>query len=113
MVRYDAFWGARMTREQDYDVDIDNALNNIRNQVHELKKKISLANQQIELHPIGELAEVIREHRNNQQLSLGDLSDLSGVSYRTLIKLEKGHPGVKLDTVLDVSRALGLKLWIG
>lgn len=63
--------------------------------------------------PIDETADIIRKERKKQNLTLKGLSELSDISYATLIKIESGDDGIKLKTIKQVAKTLGLKLWIG
>ena len=93
--------------------NIDNLLNEVRARYDHARKKASLAEQSISFAPISEAGERIRVERKKQRMTLNELCELSGVAYATLSKIERGHPGVRLDSLEGVSRALGLKLWIG
>ena len=65
------------------------------------------------IRPMEELAEVLRKERKKQKLTLKDLSELSAISYSTLVKLESGDDGVKLNTLKQVATTLGVRLWAG
>ena len=88
-------------------------LEEIRSSYEEAKRQASLTETSSKLKPIENVGELIRQERKEQELTLNDLCDLSGVAYATLSKLEKGNPSVRLDTLHKVLKALGLKLWIG
>lgn len=88
-------------------------LEEIRSSYEEAKRQASLAETSSSLTPIKEVGQLIRSERREQELTLIDLCDLSGVAYATLSKLEKGNPSVRLDILSKVLKALGLKLWIG
>lgn len=94
-------------------VDTDALLNEIRQRVSTAQKKASMAAQSASFAPIEEAGHRIRNERKKQGLTLNELCELSGVAYTTLSKIEQGHPSARLDSVGNVARALGMKLWIG
>ena len=94
-------------------VDTDALLNEIRQRVSTAQKKASMAAQSASFAPIEEAGQRIRDERKKQGLTLNELCELSGVAYTTLSKIEQGHPSARLDSVGNVARALGMKLWIG
>ena len=51
--------------------------------------------------------------RDTLRISQGRLAELSGVSVHTLSNLETGNGNVTLDTLLKVTKILGLKLTVG
>jgi HTH-type transcriptional regulator/antitoxin HipB len=57
-----------------------------------------------------ELGRALRGRRRDLQLTQQDVADLAEVSVRFLHELERGKPGVRLDKLLAVLRALGLHL---
>ena len=57
--------------------------------------------------PVGQ---VIRQKRRRLGLNQGELSDLSGVSRRTISALENGKASIQLDGLVAVLTVLGLKL---
>jgi DNA-binding XRE family transcriptional regulator len=63
-------------------------------------------------HPFDEISERIQATRKKQGLTLEGLASLSEVSMMTLSKIERGNLNVNMDTVLKVTRALGMSLWI-
>lgn len=95
------------------DSSLDQLLEEVRRRHKAALTRASMADLAEELHPIQEAGKCIREARKKQGLTQTDLCDLSGVGYGTLNKIENGHPSVRLDVLLNVARALGLKLWIG
>jgi len=94
-------------------VDSDTLLGEIRNRLTRAQKKAAMATQSASFSPIEEAGQRIRTERKKQGLTLNDLCELSGVAYATLNKIEQGHPSARLDSVGNVTRALGMKLWIG
>ena len=92
---------------------LDQLLDEIRRRYKSAQTQASMAEKASVLHPIQEAGERIRVARKQQGLTQTELCDLSGVGYSTLNKIESGHPTVRLDVLLNVARALGLKLWIG
>ena len=51
--------------------------------------------------------------RDTLRISQGRLAELSGVSVHTLSNLETGNGNVTLETLLKVTKILGLKLTVG
>lgn len=60
-----------------------------------------------------ELGRTIRSERKRQGLTQQELALLAGVTPRTLGKLEAGKETLRLDTVIPIIRALGLRLSVG
>lgn len=58
----------------------------------------------------GELGRVLRERRRQLGLSQQELADLAGVAVRSVHAAERGKPTLRLDTLADLSEALGLEL---
>lgn len=94
-------------------IDADTLLGEIRKRLTGAQKDAAMATQSATFSPIEEAGQRIRAERKKQQLTLNDLCELSGVAYATLNKIEQGHPSVRLDSLMNVARALGMKLWIG
>lgn len=94
-------------------IDTEVLLNEIRQRVTTAQKEASMAAQSASFAPIEDAGQRIRDERKKQGLTLNELCDLSGVAYTTLSKIEQGHPSARLDSVGNVARALGMKLWIG
>lgn len=92
--------------------DIDELLSALHQQVTELQRAASLAGQAT-LSPIEKAGFRVRNERKKQGLTLHALCDLSGVAYVTLTKIEKGIPNIRLESLISVANALGMKLWIG
>jgi len=57
-----------------------------------------------------QLGQALRARRRDLQLTQQDVADLAEVSVRFLHELERGKPGVRLDKLLAVLRALGMHL---
>jgi DNA-binding XRE family transcriptional regulator len=95
------------------EVDTDALLNEIRQRVSTAQKKASMAAQSANFAPIEEAGQRIRDERKKQGLTLNELCELAGVAYTTLSKIEQGHPSARLDSLGNVARALGMKMWIG
>lgn len=91
---------------------ISEQLNSIQNEFLELQQKLQLQQELQSAVEIDSLADAIRKERKKQNLTLHGLSDLSGVSYSTLAKLESGDDGISLRLLKTVTSALGMKLWI-
>lgn len=94
-------------------VDTDALLDELRQRVLVAQREAAMAMQSATFSPIGEAGWRIRTERKKQGLTLHELCELSGVAYATLNKIEQGHPSVQLDSLGSVTRALGMKLWIG
>ena len=58
-----------------------------------------------------EVGRLVRAVRKTEHLRQDDAAGAMGVSDVFLWKLEKGSPGVRLDKLLQVFRALGIKLY--
>ena len=57
-----------------------------------------------------QLGQALRDRRRALQLTQQDVADLADVSVRFLHEVERGKPGVRLDKLRAVLRALGLHL---
>ncbi|WP_431311294.1 helix-turn-helix domain-containing protein [Parahaliea mediterranea] len=88
-------------------------LSQIRDEYEKAAKQVSLAETAARLRPVESIGVIVREERLKQDLTLNELSDLSGVAYATLSKLERDEVSVRIDTLSRVLSALGLKLWVG
>ena len=58
-----------------------------------------------------EVGRLVRAARKTEQLRQDDAAGAMGVSDVFLWKVEKGSPGVRLDKLLQVFRALGIRLY--
>lgn len=58
------------------------------------------------------LGKAIRQQRRRLKVTQKDLAMTSGTGLRFIIDLEKGKPTCQLGKVLEIVRALGLKLEI-
>ena len=94
-------------------MEIEAELDSIRWKYQEIMRKLKVAEQISRALPGEQLAESIKTTRKHQGLTIHDVCELSGVSYATLSKIERGSLSVRLDIVLKVTGVLGLKLWIG
>ena len=92
---------------------IEALLDELRHEYLEARKQASLSGQAANLRPVDQVGELIRDERKNQGQTLQELSELSGVAYATLSKIENGDTAVHLSSLSKVLNALGLKLWIG
>jgi ribosome-binding protein aMBF1 (putative translation factor) len=93
--------------------DTDALMDEVRNRIVKAQKEAAMATQAASFSPIEEAGQRIRAERKKQGLTLNDLCELSGIAYATLNKIEQGHASVQLDSLGNVARALGMKLWIG
>ena len=60
-----------------------------------------------------EIGKYIVERRDTLRISQGRLAELSGISVHTLSNLETGNGNVTLETLLKVTKILGLKVSVG
>jgi predicted transcriptional regulator len=77
-------------------------------QEQELLKYKTLQN----IKPIVHLAQVVKNERKKQKLTLHALSELSGISYASLVKIESGDTAFNFKTLTQLLDTLGLQLWI-
>jgi DNA-binding XRE family transcriptional regulator len=61
---------------------------------------------------IGEVGLVVRRARETQGLTIAELAKLVGLSNTTVQQLEQGQGNPRLSTLVTVTAALGLKLWV-
>ncbi|MFT5084969.1 MAG: ribosome-binding protein aMBF1 (putative translation factor) [Lentisphaeria bacterium] len=94
-------------------VDLDALLGEVRKRMARAQKEAAMAAQSASFAPIEDAGQRIRAERKKQGLTLNDLCELSGIAYATLNKIERGNARARLDSVGNVARALGMKLWIG
>lgn len=92
--------------------NFEGLLDEVRREYLEALKHASLSDVAARLTPVADVGAVIRRERKKQGQTLQDLSDLSGVTYTTLSRIENGHPSVRLDSLRGVLGALGLTLWV-
>lgn len=67
------------------------------------------------LSPFAALPERVKSARARDKLSQADLADLAGVSVMVVSRIERAGlsgGGVRLDSLLRVCDALGIKLWL-
>lgn len=93
--------------------DIEALIDELRHEYLEARKQASLSERAGKLRPVDQVGELIRDERRDQGQTLQELSELSGVAYATLSKIENGDSAVHLSSLSKVLSALGLKLWIG
>lgn len=96
-------------------VDTAKLVTELMSRIVDMEKKLSLTQTATNLEPIEEINKIVLSHRKSQNLSQTDLADLSGIGYSVVNKLEspQGHPSIKMETLLQITTALGLKIWIG
>ena len=92
---------------------ITKELNSIQIQFLNLEQQLKTYRELESISPLDELSDVIRRERKKQKLTLRSLSELSGVSYSTLVKMESGDDGINLKTLKQVVQTLGINLWVG
>ena len=105
-------WHAKMNLPES-KTNIDELFNTLHQQVTELQRTASIAKQTQNLSPIEKAGQRIRAERKKQGLTLNELCDLSNIAYVTLVKIEKGTANIRLESLMSVASALGMKLWIG
>lgn len=66
---------------------IDQELNKIKIMFYEMEQELNKYKSLENIKPINDLSEVVRKERKKQKLTLQSLSELSGISYSSLIKL--------------------------
>ena len=88
-------------------------IDELRHEYLEARKLASLSEETAQQHPIDQMGKLIRNERKHQGQTLQELSELSGVAYATLSKIENGQTDIQLGSLTKVLDALGLKLWIG
>lgn len=62
---------------------------------------------------IRDIGTAVRAKRKADGLTLAETAGLTDVGLRFLSELENGKPTVRLDKVMKVLKALGLKLYLG
>jgi len=94
-------------------VEIGSLFDEVQKRILKMQKRASMATKSASFSPIEEVGARIRKERNKQKLTLLDLCELSDVSYATLIKIEQGNSNARLNSLVNITRALGMKIWIG
>src|SRR5699024_449045 len=75
-------------------------------------KSMSAHRQYLPLHTATELGAALRAQRKSQELTLEQLSGLSGLGMRFLSELERGKATAELGKALEVARLLGLDCYL-
>jgi DNA-binding XRE family transcriptional regulator len=101
------------TAEALLGVNTEALLDEVRARLVRAQRDASMTLRSASFSPIDEAGQRIRAERKKQGLTLNALCELSGVAYATLNKIEQGSPSARLDSVVSVARALGMKVWIG
>lgn len=91
---------------------IEHELNIIKTMFYEMELELNKYKTLENIKPIKELADVIRKERKNQNLTIVSLSELSGISYASLSKIESGDTSFNFKILMQLLDTLGLKLWI-
>ena len=94
-------------------VEIRELLSSVSHYVEKQASDIAELRSQRNLKPSGKIGSTIREVRIRQGLTLEELATYSNVSSVTIGKIENGNLNVRMETLLAVLSALGMKLWIG
>lgn len=58
------------------------------------------------------LGRAIRNTRKDKKMTQGDLAAITGTSIKFISDVERGKETVQIDKVLDLTRALGLYLYV-
>lgn len=91
---------------------IEKELNSIKIKFYEMEQALNRYNSLENIKPIEDLAEVIKKERKKQKLTLKSLSELSGISYASLVKIESGDINFNFKILMQLLGTLGIKLWI-
>jgi len=67
----------------------------------------------ISVHTGKEIGAAVRERRRASRFTQDELAAYTGVGRRFVIELEDGKPSLRLDKLLAVLNALGLRLKLG
>lgn len=59
-----------------------------------------------------ELGQTIAEYRRQQEMTVRELADLSGISYQNITKIEHGKYNVSIDILTRICQALGVRIAI-
>jgi HTH-type transcriptional regulator/antitoxin HipB len=62
----------------------------------------------VEVHTMSDVGAVVRRARRTQTMTQADLARAVGVSRDWVVRLEKGHPRLEVQLVLDALDALGV-----
>jgi transcriptional regulator with XRE-family HTH domain len=57
---------------------------------------------------LADIGNRLKQHRLNQHLTAGELSNKSGVSIRTITGFERGEKNISLSNLIEILRALRL-----
>ncbi len=66
----------------------------------------------LRLVPIEKVGPSVRRAREAQGLTIAELADLVDLSSTTVQQLEQGQGNPRLSTLVTITKALGLKLWV-
>lgn len=91
---------------------IDQELNKIKIKFYEMEQELNKYKSLENIKPIIDLADIVRKERKKQNLTLQSLSELSGISYSSLVKIESGDININFKILTQLLDTLGLKLWI-
>lgn len=91
---------------------IEHELKKINTMFHEMEQELHKYKTLENIKPIKELADVVRKERKNQNLTISNLSELAGISYSSLSKIESGDITFNFKVLMQLLDTLGLKLWI-
>ncbi|MBN2617777.1 MAG: helix-turn-helix domain-containing protein [Spirochaetales bacterium] len=91
---------------------IDQELNKIKIKFYEMEQELNKYKSLENIKPINDLADIVRKERKKQNLTLHSLSELSGISYSSLAKIESGDININFKILIQLLDTLGLKLWI-
>lgn len=91
---------------------IEDELSRLRKIFIEMEQELNKYRSFEKIRPIKDLSDVVRQERKKQKLTLKGLSELSGVAYASLVKIESGDTNFNYKTLVSLLDTLGLKLWI-
>ena len=58
------------------------------------------------------MGQAIREVRKEKKMTQEDLADITGTSMKFISNVEQGKASVQMDKVIDLTRALGLQIYL-
>lgn len=91
---------------------IEKELKSIKAKFYKIEQELNKYNSLENIKPIENLADVIKKERKRQKLTLRSLSELSGISYASLVKIESGDINFNFKILTQLLDTLGIKLWI-
>ena len=102
-----------MIPDQSEGLVIENELGKLQELFYDMERELDRYRSLENIKPMADLSSIIRHERKKQKLTLKSLSELSGISYASLSKIESGDTNFNYRTLKSLTDTLGLKLWIG